>query len=121
MTKLMNSVSGLTAGAITVAAVLLVGFAGTAVARESATQKRAHAVSGGPSFEIRWQTLSGGSTFATGGNYQLRGSVGQVDADPGHPAQSGDFAHSGGFWSLFLGSESVQIMIFRDRFEAGGL
>jgi len=134
MKKLMTKLPGLPAGAILTVALLLAGFAGTAMAlgdngplrsqsagvAESDLKKNPLAMAGGSGFEIEWQTLSGGATFATGGNYQLRGSVGQVDADPDHPAQSADFAHTGGFWSLFLASESVELMIFRDRFETGG-
>jgi hypothetical protein len=72
----------------------------------------------GSGFEIGWQTIDGGATFATGGDYQLRGTVGQVDADPEHPALGGDFAHTGGFWSMFLDTGgSVEVLIFRDGFE----
>ena len=72
----------------------------------------------GGGFEIRWQTINGGATSSTAGNYQLRGTVGQPDVDPLHPAQSTDFAHTGGFWLVLPGAgEVVEIVIFGDRFE----
>jgi hypothetical protein len=74
--------------------------------------------SAGGAFEIRWQTIDGGAALATVGNYQLRGTVGQPDADADHPAQGTEFAHLGGFWAVLPGrGESVSVMIFRDRFE----
>lgn len=89
---------------------------------ESATNDPgpAESASGRSGFHIDWQTIDGGATRAAGGNYQLRGTVGQADADPAHPAQSADFDHTGGFWSLFLGAGvSLQVRIFSDRFEDG--
>jgi len=72
----------------------------------------------GSGFEIRWQSVDGGATQASGGSYELRGTVGQVDADPAHPAQSLDYDHIGGFWTVLEDpSDVLQIQIFRDRFE----
>jgi len=72
----------------------------------------------GATFGIRWQTINGGFTDAGGGDYQLRGTVGQVDADPAHPAQSEDFSHTGGFWAVLPAAVGVvRIEIFSDRFE----
>jgi hypothetical protein len=72
----------------------------------------------GVGYEIRRQTIDGGTTFATGGNYQLRGTIGQIDADANHPALSADFSHIGGFWAALGDPGDVfQIQIFRDRFE----
>ncbi len=85
----------------------------------SATDPISHAsASAGGGFEIRWQTINGGATASTAGNYQLRGTVGQPDVDPVHPAQSTDFAHTGGFWLVLPGAgDVVRIVIFGDRFE----
>ena len=108
--------------AVLALASMLAGFAsaGLAAGDDVAAEDRrlADQATSGPAFEIAWETVNGGATFATGGNYQLRGTVGQPDADPDHPAQSTDFEHTGGFWTLFSGAGvSVRLLIFRDRFE----
>jgi len=116
-------------------AVMLIGLASASVAAESdgmagedstaltgnATADCSSADPGpaGVGYEIRWQTVDGGATFATGGDYLLRGTIGQPDADPDHPSGSSDFAHSGGFWTLLPAAGNADgDLLFCDHFES---
>jgi hypothetical protein len=56
----------------------------------------AHAQSGGP-YDLSWWTIDGGGvTFATGGTFNLGGTVGQPDAS--NALTGGVFSLTGGFW-----------------------
>jgi len=56
----------------------------------------ASAQSGGP-YELSWWTIDGGGiTFATGGVYNLGGTIGQPDAS--NVLAGGPYALTGGFW-----------------------
>ncbi|MCS7209822.1 MAG: hypothetical protein NZ874_09650, partial [Fimbriimonadales bacterium] len=56
----------------------------------------AFAQQGGP-YDLSWWTIDGGGiTFASGGRYQVGGTVGQPDAHDLQPA--GRYTQSGGFW-----------------------
>lgn len=47
-------------------------------------------------YDLTWNTMdSGGATFASGGGYELGGTLGQPDAG----ALGGGYALTGGFWS----------------------
>jgi hypothetical protein len=51
---------------------------------------------GSPGFEMDWFTVDGGgTTFHTGGNFELAGTAGQADAGV---HTGGNFTLSGGFW-----------------------
>ena len=55
----------------------------------------AHAQSGG-GYDLTWNTIdNGGATFATGGGYELGGTIGQPDV--GQVANL-SYTLSGGFW-----------------------
>ncbi len=50
----------------------------------------------GQVFDLSWYTIDGGGKmFTTGGNYALRGTIGQPDAAM---MSGGEFELSGGFW-----------------------
>lgn len=69
-------------------------------------------------YEIRWHTIAGGAGQAGGGDFQLRGSVGQHSASADHPAEGAGFSHRGGFWVLLATrGRAVVDRLFRDRFE----
>ncbi len=52
---------------------------------------------GGP-FDLSWHSLDGGGiTFATGGSFELGGTLGQYDAH--EPMVGGAFEVTGGFWA----------------------
>jgi len=55
----------------------------------------ASAQSGG-GYDLSWWTIDGGVTFATGGAFNLGGTVGQPDAS--HALTGGAFSLTGGFW-----------------------
>ncbi|MDM7460112.1 MAG: hypothetical protein P3X24_000440 [bacterium] len=58
----------------------------------------ANAQSGG-GYDLTWWTLdSGGVTFATGGSFDLGGTVGQPDAS--NALTGGAFSLTGGFWLM---------------------
>lgn len=68
---------------------------------------------------IERSVIAGGSAEASGGAFRLRGSAGQVDAEPLQPARGGVYALSGGFW-LPAGSSAPPPapLIFRNGFES---
>lgn len=47
-------------------------------------------------YRIDWWTVDGGGGESSGGDYTLKGTVGQPDAGE---AQGGDYALHGGFWN----------------------
>jgi hypothetical protein len=52
-------------------------------------------------YEIDWWTIdSGGGMFSTGGDFELGGTIGQLDAST-TPMTGGDFELTGGFWQVF--------------------
>ncbi|MCP5528072.1 MAG: hypothetical protein H7A47_14870 [Verrucomicrobiales bacterium] len=56
-------------------------------------------------YSIEWSTIDGGGGTSTGGDYTLNGTVGQPDAGR---ISGGDFALSGGFWSVLAVVESPE-------------
>lgn len=49
-------------------------------------------------YKIDWWTIDGGGGTSTGGVYSVSGTIGQPDAGP--TMTGGNFAITGGFWSL---------------------
>jgi len=69
-------------------------------------------------YDIRWQAIAGGAGQASGGDFQLRGSVGQHSASADHPAAGAGFSHAGGFWVVLAArAQALLDRVFRDRFE----
>lgn len=54
-------------------------------------------------FSIPWYTIDSGGGYASGGNFELEGTIGQHDAGP--TMTGGQFAVTGGFW---VGGESQE-------------
>jgi hypothetical protein len=72
------------------------------------------AMAGG--WDINWWTIdSGGEVLASGGAWELSGTIGQWDATSNGMQSGGAWKLTGGFWSLDL-TEADRI--FRDRFQA---
>jgi hypothetical protein len=66
----------------------------------------AAALAGGD-FDCDWQTIDGGGiTFATGGSYELGGTIGQPDA--GVTLTGGGYDLTGGFWSIGASGSACQ-------------
>ena len=56
-------------------------------------------IAGAPDLEISWETIDGGGiTFATGGTFELGGTIGQPDATL-QVLSGGSFQLTGGFWA----------------------
>lgn len=69
----------------------------------------------GDDWEIDFHTIEGGGTVeAAGGQWEIRGTLGQFDATGAAELTSGAWQLTGGFWGL--GAETLD-RIFRDRFE----
>lgn len=47
-------------------------------------------------YEINWWTIDGGGGESTGGDYTLKGTIGQPDASD--TTSGGDYTLRGGFW-----------------------
>lgn len=65
-------------------------------------------------YSIEWHTIDGGGGTSTGGDYSLNGTAGQPDAGK---MSGGEFALSGGFWSVLavVGSpEAPALTIYRN-------
>jgi hypothetical protein len=50
-------------------------------------------------YSIKWETIDGGGTTATGGVFKITGTIGQPDAVT---TAGGSFNLAGGFWSIQL-------------------
>lgn len=72
--------------------------------------------SAGDERAIDWYSIDGGGTLtASGGPWELQGTLGQADATAGNELSGGSLQLTGGFWGL---SAEVIDQMFRDRFEA---
>ncbi len=65
-------------------------------ALSSRDQRFAAAV--GEDFDLSWNTVDGGGGTSSGGDFVLRGTIGQPDAGD---LSGGDFTLRGGFWQTF--------------------
>ena len=52
----------------------------------------------GADFDLTWHTVDGGGGTSSGGDFVLRGTIGQPDAGD---LSGGDFTLRGGFWQTF--------------------
>lgn len=67
-------------------------------------------------YEItRWTIASGGTMEATGGEWTLKGTIGQWEATEPRKLSGGEWKLTGGFWADVL--EALGDFIFQDRFE----
>jgi hypothetical protein len=53
---------------------------------------------GAQNYSIDWYKVAGGGGTSTGATYQVSGTIGQQDA--GGPMTGGNYALTGGFWSI---------------------
>lgn len=63
-----------------------------------------------------WTIASGGTMEATGGDWQLAGTIGQWEATEARALSGGPWQLTGGFWGFSL--EELAEFLFQDRFEA---
>lgn len=80
------------------------GTAGVLLAAATAIGLRsAAAPAGGPTADLTWNTVDGGGVMrSTGGNFELSGTIGQMDAGV---LSGGDFQLTGGFWLEVIRSD----------------
>ncbi|WP_147316850.1 hypothetical protein [Wenzhouxiangella sp. 15190] len=70
-------------------------------------------------YEItRWTIASGGTMESTGGDWELKGTIGQWEATEPRELSGGQWKLTGGFWADLL--EELGDILFRDRFEQEG-
>lgn len=86
------------------------------------TAQRSHAqapvvpeAKGATGFAVKRHVIASGGGSSSGGNFVVRGTIAQVDADPLQPASGGVFAITGGFWPGMDSGESD--LLFKDGFE----
>jgi len=67
-------------------------------------------------YEItRWTIASGGTMESTGGDWNLKGSIGQWEATEPRELSGGQWKLTGGFWADLL--QAIGDAVFSDRFE----
>lgn len=67
-------------------------------------------------YEItRWTIASGGTMEASGGDWTLKGTIGQWEATEARELSGGQWKLTGGFWADLL--QELGDILFRDRFE----
>jgi hypothetical protein len=69
-------------------------------------------------YEITNWTIDSGGTMSAesaGGEWQLRGTIGQWDATEARAIGNGQWRLTGGFWADLLGA--LEDLLFSDRFE----
>lgn len=67
-------------------------------------------------YEItRWTIASGGTMESSGGDWTLKGTIGQWEATEARELSGGQWRLTGGFWADLL--EALGGFIFSDRFE----
>ena len=84
--------------AIGMAAVVAAGSGGHHQASVLADGGQRYASGTGDEFDLSWHTVDGGGGTSSGGDFVLRGTIGQHDAGD---LSGGDFTLRGGFWQTF--------------------
>jgi len=77
----------------------------------------APAWAGGPWAIAWWSIDGGGHSSASGGTWELSGSLGQWDATSSSASSGGQWELTGGFWAMPMDTESAPDRIFSDRFD----
>lgn len=73
--------------------------------------------SAGDNLSQDWYKISSGGTLdASGGSFELQGTIGQFDASEANELSGGSLTLTGGFWGF---DAAVLDALFNDRFEAG--
>ncbi len=92
-------------------------FVATALAICLAGMLAAAPVMAGNDYSITHWTIAGGGTLeASGGDWQLAGTIGQWEATEARALSGGQWRLTGGFWGFSL--EELADFLFQDRFEA---
>ncbi len=75
----------------------------------------AGAATAGAELRVDWSSIDAGAGSATGGSFQLSGTIAQIDAEPLQPARGGNFQLTGGFW--VVANLAASDALFKDGFE----
>lgn len=84
------------------------------VAATLATFAAGAAFAGGE-LRVDWSSIDAGGGSASGGSFQLSGTIAQIDAEPLQPASGGNFQLTGGFW--VIASQAASDALYKDGFE----
>lgn len=52
-------------------------------------------------YSVNWYKISGGGGAGNGGNFTMRGTIGQPEASANRALTGGNFSITAGFWSLY--------------------
>lgn len=63
----------------------------------------------------KWTIASGGTMESSGGDWTLKGTIGQWEATQARELSGGQWKLTGGFWADIL--QELEDLLFRDRFE----
>ena len=74
----------------------------------------------GPDYRLDWFSIDGGGGTSTGGDYALRGTIGQPDATPG-TLTGGSYSLQGGFWAGWFLPGDGELPALRIERQAGGV
>lgn len=71
----------------------------------------------GGDYRVDQYTVDGGGGTSSGGAFEIRGTIGQPDADPLQPSTGGVFEITGGFWPGLAPATPQPDALFANGFE----
>lgn len=95
-----------------------VPFASAAVAGAAPTASATTIDAGqGTTYSVDRHTVDGGGGTSSGGTFEIRGTIGQPDADPLQPSAGGVYEITGGFWPGLAPAPPRPDALFANGFE----
>lgn len=102
------------------AGVVLLATAGASSATAHADAPPESRANGSAIYAVPRDVIASGGGNSSGGAFSIRGSIGQLDADPLAPSSGGGFVVSGGFWPGIAAPAPAADTLFTNGFEAMG-
>lgn len=97
--------------------MLMLGLQSPATAADSLADHEPETRAGSTgALDIPRSVIASGGGASAGGAWQIRGTIGQSDADPLQPSTGGVYGITGGFWPGLPAPQSDRL--FSDGFEA---